>query len=260
MIDALYRLSRYTARASCRLYGLRIASDDQRARAVAMLVGRAFVTSFRGRFRMKRVSFVQMKDGTEADYLLLQELEHAHLAGTAERLIEELRRQGEESLPGYRITRLEHALQTATRALRDNADEDWVVSALLHDIGDGLAPQNHDRFAAEILRPYVRAECTWVVEHHGAFQMYYYAHHYGWNRHEREKYADSPHFATCAGFCERWDQSSFDPDYKSESLDAFVPMIERVFSRKAFSDSVVLPEVQAGLPPAVPLRATHGSG
>jgi predicted HD phosphohydrolase len=102
------------------------------------------------------VGFTRMQDGSREDYLLLQELEHSHHAGTAERLLRELQLQGEETLPGYRVTRLEHALQSATRAQRDGADTDWIVAALLHDVGDGLAPQNHDRFAAEILRPFLR--------------------------------------------------------------------------------------------------------
>lgn len=197
------------------------------------------------------VSFVQMKDGTEADFLMLRELEHEHLRGTATRVLSELARHDEESLAGYQITRLEHALQSATRAVRDGADDDWVVSALLHDIGDRLAPQNHDRFAAEIIRPFVREECTWVVEHHGAFQMYYYAHHYGWNRHERNRFAADPNYATCVEFCERWDQCSFDPAYSSERLEFFRPAVERVFSRHPFSEAVLSRGVSARLPGVV---------
>ncbi len=119
--------------------------------------------------------------------------------------------QEEETLPGYKITRLQHGLQAATRAEAEGADIDWIVAAVLHDIGDGLAPENHDQFAAEILRPFMREEVVWTVAHHGAFQMYYYAHHYGWNQHEREKFRDSPYYQSCVDFCERWDQSSFDP-------------------------------------------------
>ena len=161
---------------------------------------------------LKEVSFTQMKDGTREDYQLLQRLEKPYLAGTADRLLRELASQAEETLSGYKISRLEHGLQSATRARRDGADTDWVVGTLLHDIGDGLAPQNHDRFAAEILRPFVREEVTWVVEHHGVFQMVYYAHHYDWDRELRQKYADSPYYRSCVDFCERWDQSSFDPE------------------------------------------------
>ncbi|MAX74717.1 MAG: peptidase, partial [Nioella sp.] len=153
-----------------------------------------------------------MKHGTAEDYALLEELERPYLALTASRVLDELRRQGEVSLEGYRITRLEHGLQSATRAERDGADLDWIVGALLHDIGDGLAPQNHDRFSAEVIRPFLRWDVAWVVEHHGIFQMVYYGHHYGWDRNARDRFKDHPCYQSCATFCERWDQASFDPD------------------------------------------------
>ena len=197
---------------------------------------------------MDQVSFRRMDEGTREEYLLLQRLEKPHLEGVARRVLRELAHQGEESLDGYLISRLEHGLQSATRALRDGADEDWVVATLLHDIGDGLAPQNHDRFAAEMLRPFVREECTWVVEHHGAFQMVYYAQHYGWDQFEREKYHASPYYQSCVDFCARWDQTSFDPDYKSENLEFFAPMVERVFARKPYDPAVVQAGVVRGLP------------
>lgn len=196
------------------------------------------------------VSFTQMKDGTAEDYALLERLEKPYLAGVADRLLAELRRQGDETLSGYQITRLEHGLQAATRARADGAEVDWIVAALLHDIGDGLAPQNHDKFAAEILRPFVREEVAWVVEHHGIFQMYYYAHHYGWDRELRERYKDSPYYGSCAAFCERWDQSSFDPDYPTEPLEAFEADVRAVFARKAWDESHTRPGVAVGLPEA----------
>ena len=186
-----------------------------------------------------KVSFTQMKDGTKEEYLLLAELEKPFHAMTADRVLDELRRAGEVSLEGYRITRLEHGLQSATRAERDGADIDWIVGALLHDIGDGLAPQNHDRMSAEVIRPFVRWDVAWVVEHHGIFQMLYYAHHYGWDENAREQFKDHPCFKSCAAFCERWDQSSFDPDYDMQPLDHFEPMVRAVFGRKAYDPEVV---------------------
>ncbi|MEK6215926.1 MAG: HD domain-containing protein, partial [Boseongicola sp.] len=117
------------------------------------------------------VSFTQMKDGTREDYELLAKKEEAYQTMTADRIFDELRRQGQATIEGYQITRLDHGLQTATRADTEGADIDWVVGALLHDIGDGLAPQNHDRFSSEVIRPYVRCEVAWVLEHHGIFQM-----------------------------------------------------------------------------------------
>ena len=197
---------------------------------------------------MNQVEFTEMKHGTKAEYLFLHEQEKPYLAQTADRLLKELAKQGEDSLTGYQVSRLEHALQSGTRAHREGADIDWVVAALLHDIGDGLAPQNHDRFAAEILRPFVREEVSWVVEKHGSFQMYYYAHHYGWNQHERDKYKDSPYFQSAVDFCERWDQNCFNPQYDSLPLDFFAPMVHEVFARKAYDESVLLTGVVRGLP------------
>jgi predicted HD phosphohydrolase len=197
----------------------------------------------------RTASFTQMKDGSKEDYLLLQELEKPFLRLTPERILDELHRQGQVSLEGYKITRLEHGLQSATRAQRDGADIDWIVGALLHDIGDGLAPQNHDRMSAEVIRPFVREEVSWVVEHHGIFQMLYYGHHYGWDRNARDEYKDHPSFEACAEFCERWDQSSFDPDYNNETLDFFAPMIQLVFSRKPYDPEVIRAGVTLGLPP-----------
>ena len=195
------------------------------------------------------VSFTRMKDGTREDYELLADLEKPYHAATPDRILDELRRQGESTLEGYRITRLDHGLQAGSRALREDADIDWVVGALLHDIGDGLAPQNHDRFSAEVIRPFVRWEVSWVVEHHGIFQMLYYGHHYGWDRNARDRYREHSCFQACADFCERWDQSSFDPDYDSEPLETFEPMVREVFGRKAYDPEVMREGVVTGLPP-----------
>ena len=187
----------------------------------------------------EHVDFVSMKDGTREEYELLARLEKPYLALTADRVLGELKRADEATLEGYKITRLEHGLQSGTRALRDGADLDWVVGALLHDIGDGLAPQNHDKMSAEVIRPFVRWDVAWTVEHHGIFQMLYYGHHYGWDRNAREQFRDHPVFDSCAEFCERWDQSSFDPDYPMESLDTFEPMVRKVFSRKAYDPEII---------------------
>ncbi|HTW27419.1 MAG TPA: HD domain-containing protein [Acetobacteraceae bacterium] len=197
---------------------------------------------------MPTVSFGAMKDGTRDDYLLLRELERPFIARTADRVLRELAAQESDTLDGYQVTRLGHALQTATRALRDGADTDWIVAALLHDIGDGLAPQNHDRFAAELLRPYLREECTWVVAHHGAFQMIYYAQHYGWDPEERERYRDSPYFNSCVDFCERWDQASFDGSYPNEPLETFAPMVRTVFARTPYDPQTLREGIVIGLP------------
>jgi predicted HD phosphohydrolase len=197
---------------------------------------------------METVSFTQMKDGTKEDYKLLEKAEKPYLAMTADRILSELHRQGEDTLFGYKITRMDHGLQAATRARREGADIDWIVGALLHDIGDGLAPQNHDRFSAEVIRPFVRDEVAWVVEHHGIFQMLYYARHYGWDENARDEFKDHLHFKACADFCERWDQSSFDPDYQTDTVESFEPLVREVFARKAYDPAVLQEGVSKGLP------------
>ena len=187
---------------------------------------------------MQNVAFTQMKDGTTEEYLFLQELEHQYILALPDRLMESLRGLG-TSLQGYQISRLEHSLQSATRAQADGADVDMVVGALLHDIGDVLAPENHSQMAAAILRPYVRAEVTWVIEMHGLFQMEYYAHHFGKDPHAYLAYKDHPWFAACHHFCACYDQAAFDPDYPSQTLEYFEPLLREVFSRKAFDPAVI---------------------
>jgi predicted HD phosphohydrolase len=161
---------------------------------------------------MQTVTFRQMKDGTREDYALLTELEHDYVAGTADRILAALAGL-DRGFSGYHASRLGHSLQTATRAQRDGADADWIVTALLHDIGDGLAPYNHDEYAATILKPFVREQCSWVCAVHGDFQLVYYGHHIGADREKRERHRGHPCFDDCVDFCERWDQASFDPDY-----------------------------------------------
>ena len=187
---------------------------------------------------MKQVAFTQMKDGTTEEYKFLQKLEHDYILGLPERLLSALEGLG-DSLQGYQISRLELSLQSATRAEADGADIDLVVAALVHDIGDALAPENHSQMAAAIVRPYVRAEVTWIIEMHGLFQMKYYAHHYGNNPDGYLAYADHPWFESCLRFCERYDQAAFDPAYPTKPLSYFAPMVREVFRRKPFDPSVV---------------------
>lgn len=188
---------------------------------------------------MDKVSFRQMKDGTKEDYEFLTAYEIDHTRHTAKRLLTALV-DLDQSLSGYQITRLGHSVQSATRAWRDGADTDWVVAALLHDIGDIYAPYNHDEYAATILKPFVREQCTWCVATHGDFQMLYYGHHLdGYDQHKRERHRGNAYFDDCAAFCERWDQASFDPDYDDLPLDFFTPLVEEVFARKPYDPAVI---------------------
>ena len=136
---------------------------------------------------MKTVKFTDMKSGTKDEYLLLDKYEQEYINHTADRILNFMKGLT-STLEGYKISRLEHSLQTATRAFRDKADEEMVVAALLHDIGDELAPLNHSEYAASVLKPYVSKKTHWIIEKHGEFQMYYYAHHLGKNKNQRDKY------------------------------------------------------------------------
>jgi len=180
------------------------------------------------------VSYTRMEEGTREDYLLLKELEKPFKDATIDRVLAALR-QLRDSYAGDQVDRYEHSLQTASRAFRDGADEEMVAAALLHDVGDLLAPDNHSEFAASLLRPFVSPTTHWIVAHHGIFQGYYYFHHYGMNRNERERYRGHPAFEPTVEFCAKWDQTSFDPAYDTMPLSAFEPALRRVFARAPWS-------------------------
>lgn len=182
---------------------------------------------------MKTVSFTKMAEGTREDYQLLAEESLKYNANHVDKVLDLLKALAGDPR-GYQIDRYQHSLQTATRAMRDGADEEMVVCALLHDIGDDYAPMNHAAFAAEVLKPYVSTENHWLVEKHGIFQGYYFWHHYGMDRNAREKFRGHPCFERTAEFCEKWDQTAFDPTYDTAPLETFEPMVRRIFAREPY--------------------------
>ena len=180
---------------------------------------------------MEKVKFTQMKDGTKEDYDLLSKYEKKFSKDLPDRILDALRNL-DSSVDGYQVTRLEHSLQSATRAEKDGADEEMVVATLVHDIGDNLAPYNHSQLVASVLRPYVSEKVYWIMLHHGIFQEYYYAHHIGRDRNARDKFINHPYYQDAVDFCEKWDQKSFDPDYESYSLEYFEPKVRKLFSKE----------------------------
>lgn len=184
---------------------------------------------------MEQIDFINMKDGTREEYQFLDRLWSEHNdGGHAENILTLLKTMQGPKL-GYKIDRYDHSLQSATRALRDGRDSEYVVAALLHDVGDAIAPENHSQAAAAILRPYISDKTWWIIQHHGIFQGYYFWHHIGGDRDARERFRDHPWFADCAEFCELYDQNCFDPDYENEPLETFLPMVKEVFSRQPWS-------------------------
>jgi predicted HD phosphohydrolase len=169
-----------------------------------------------------------MEEASAEDFHAIMEYDASYNAGLVDRLMAQLQQLDEPWTP-YPINRLQHSLQSASRAYRDDADEETVVAALLHDIGDVTAPFNHGEVAAAILKPYVSEKTYWVVKHHCVFQGYYYNHFLGGDRNAREKYRDNPYYEDCVYFCHNYDQNAFDPDYDSYPLAFFEPMLRRVF-------------------------------
>lgn len=185
---------------------------------------------------MKKVNFTKMEDGTREEYEFLDQLESQYIAELPDRLLTALSRL-QYSLSGYQINRLEHCLQGATRAWRANESDEMIIAVLLHDLGDELAPHSHSEMSAAILRPYISDRLYWIVKHHGIFQMYYYAHHCGGNRHTREQYKHHEWYQDAIDFCAHYDQNCFDPDYDAKPLEFFEPILRRVISKPRFDDT-----------------------
>jgi predicted HD phosphohydrolase len=177
-----------------------------------------------------RAGFHAMTEGTAEDWAAISAAAAPFNRAHADRLLEALRALSHDC-GGFAVDRLEHSLQTATRAFRDGRDEEYVVCALMHDIGDLMGPSNHAEVGAVIMKPYVSEANHWMMDKHGIFQGYYFFHHLGLDRDLREQFRGHPQFEYCAQFCHLYDQSSFDPNYDSMPLEAFEPMLRRVVAR-----------------------------
>lgn len=190
-----------------------------------------------------RAAFRAMKEGTQEDWMKIASQFAPFAANGGKRVLDHLRiLKGDYG--GFPIDRLDHSLQTATRAFKDGRDEEYVVCALLHDIGDTLGAYNHPDIAAAILKPFISEKNHWMVEKHGIFQGYYFFHYLGMDRDMRDQYRDHEYFQYTAEFCQKYDQSAFDPDYVNMPLEAFEPMVMKLF--QAPKNSVYGPAVTNG--------------
>ena len=175
-------------------------------------------------------SFASLQDSTFADWQRIRDEFMAYAEKLPLRVLDHLKLlQGD--FGGFPVDRYTHSLQTATRALRDGRDEEYVVCALLHDIGDTLGTYNHADIAVAILKPFVSAANLWMIQNHNLFQGYYYFHHLGRDRHSREQFAGHPHYQRTAEFCEQYDSAAFDVHGETLPLSAFEPMLYRVLAR-----------------------------
>jgi predicted HD phosphohydrolase len=174
-----------------------------------------------------KAKFHAMTEGTLEDWAAISVAAAPFSRALPDRLIAALETLGEDT-GGFAVNRLEHSLQTATRAHRDGRDEEYVVCALMHDIGDLMGPANHAEIGAVIMKPYISEANHWMMDRHGVFQGYYFFHYLGLDRDMREQYRGHPHFEYAAQFCHLYDQNSFDPGYDTMPLAAFEPMLRRV--------------------------------
>ncbi len=174
-------------------------------------------------------SFTAMTEAGPEDWKTIEEAHMEFCKTLPDRVLDHLGLL-DGGFGGFPIHRLDHCLQCATLAYRDDRDEEYVVMALLHDIGDTLAPFNHTDIAANILKPFVSEKTHWIAAHHGIFQGYYFFHHLGLDRNMRDQFKDSPYYEDCAEFVAKYDQNAFDPDYDNMTLEDFRPMVERVLS------------------------------
>lgn len=177
-----------------------------------------------------RTTFTDMSASTQDDWKIIL----SHLAPFAkalpDRILAHLRLL-DGDFGGFPVDRLTHSLQTATRAHRDGRDEEYLVCALLHDIGDTLATFNHPDVPAAILKPFVSEANHWMVQHHGIFQGYYFFHHIGMDRDMREAFRGHPCFDQTEEFCARYDGPAFDAKAETMPLEFFEPMLRRVFAQ-----------------------------
>ena len=174
-------------------------------------------------------TFGAMTEATPLDWKIIAAHNRVFANDVAGRVLDHLRLL-DGDCGGFSVDRLEHSVQTATRAYRANKSDEYVVCALLHDIGDTLGSYNHPDIAAAILKPFVSDEHLWMVEKHGIFQGYNFFHHLGLDRNMREQFADHPAYDLTVEFCQEFDQPAFDPAYDSMSREDFIPAVETLFA------------------------------
>ena len=176
-----------------------------------------------------RADFTDMAESTARDWQIIASQFIPFAKALPNRILDHLRLL-DGDFGGFPIDRLQHSLQTATRAFRDNRDEEYVICALLHDVGDTLGAYNHPDIAAAILKPFVSEANHWMVQHHGIFQGYHFFHHIGMDRNLREAFREHPLFEQTEEFCARYDSPSFDADAETLPLELFEPILRRVLA------------------------------
>ncbi len=178
----------------------------------------------------QHANFSDMSQSTQEDWQIIMAEQIKFAPNGGKRVLDHLRLL-DGDYGGFPVDRLTHCLQTATRAHRDGRSDDYVVMALIHDIGDTLGAFNHPDIAAAIIKPFVSEELHWIVQNHGIFQGVNFFHHIGLDRDMREKFRDHEHFAATEEFINKYDCPAFDPEYDNLPLEFFEPMVMKLFER-----------------------------
>jgi predicted HD phosphohydrolase len=139
---------------------------------------------------VEKMHFTRMDQGSDEDFQILKRVHETNLVELPDRLIAMVNDLSADN--EYNLDRRGHSLQAATRALRDGADEELIVCALLHDIGETLGPMNHGEVAASILRPFISDNHYNMLKYHGLFQTYFYARHLGLDPNARDQFKTAP--------------------------------------------------------------------
>jgi predicted HD phosphohydrolase len=176
-----------------------------------------------------KTQFKAMTESTAEDWQVILGEQRQFQAGLPDRILEHLSLLGGD-FGGFPVDRLQHCLQTAELAAEAGEDDEYVVCALLHDIGDTLGPFNHADVGAAILEPFVSEANHWMVKHHGIFQGYNFFHHFGMDRNMRDNFKDSEHYERTARFIEKYDNPAFDNSKPELSLELFAPLVHRVMA------------------------------
>jgi predicted HD phosphohydrolase len=177
------------------------------------------------------VAFTRIRDGSPEEFATVMASLRTLTGNLPYRILEGLRQSADEGVGGYQVNRIQHVLQSATRAHRAGETTDYVVAALVHDIGDLMAPYSHGEIASAVIKPFVEPRLSWILKVHPIFTAYYYADFIGADKNARDRHRDNQWFDDAVYFVENYDENCFDPQYDSLPLEFFEPLVHEVFSR-----------------------------
>ena len=177
-----------------------------------------------------KASFKSFTESTKEDWAIIIGEQRTFVSGLPDRILNHLRLL-EGDYGGFPIDRFQHCLQTAERAADAGESDEYVVCALLHDIGDTLGSYNHADVAAAMLQPFISEANHWMIKHHAIFQGYNFFHHLGMDRNMRDKFKNSEHYEHTERFVAKYDNLAFDPSHPELSLKLFAPMVRQLMAQ-----------------------------